>query len=104
LPDAMPVRPLFVTAGSGITPVMSMLRTYVLRGNMPDAAHIHYAPHAYDVIFGNELKQMAAEQPQYHLRAVYTRALGARTSQQRHFTPAQLEELCPDWRDREVWA
>src|SRR6266481_5606170 len=50
VPYAMPVRPLFVTAGSGITPVMSMLRTYFLRGNLPDVVHIHYAPHAYDVI------------------------------------------------------
>src|SRR5262245_58486857 len=51
LPEAVPVRPLFITAGSGITPVMSMLRTYAIRGNMPDAAHIHYAPHSRDVIF-----------------------------------------------------
>ena len=104
LPEAMPVRPLFITAGSGITPVMSMLRTYVLRGNLPDVVHLHYAPHAYDVIFGNELKQMAAEHPRYHLCSVYTRELGAEVSHERHFTPAQLEELCPDWRGRDVWA
>src|SRR5207237_7775124 len=28
LPDAVPVLPLFITAGSGITPVMSMLRSH----------------------------------------------------------------------------
>lgn len=104
LPDATPVRPLFVTAGSGITPVMSMLRTYGLRGTMPDVVHIHYAPHAYDVIFGNELKQLAAEQPGYRWRSVYTREAGAARSPRRHFTPRQLDELCPDWRTREVWA
>jgi ferredoxin-NADP reductase len=32
VPEAMPVRPLFITAGSGITPVMSMLRTWDLIG------------------------------------------------------------------------
>jgi ferredoxin-NADP reductase len=104
LPDATPVRPLFVTAGSGITPVMSMLRTYVLRGTMPDVVHIHYAPDAHDVIFGRELAQMAAEQPSYRLHAVYTRAAGDERSHRRHFTPAQLDALCPDWRDRDVWA
>jgi ferredoxin-NADP reductase len=104
LPDATPVRPLFITAGSGITPIMSMLRTYVLRGNLPDSVHIHYAPHAYDVIFGNELRQVAEAHPRYHLRPVYTRELGETTSEQRHFSAEQLEALCPDWREREVWA
>jgi stearoyl-CoA 9-desaturase NADPH oxidoreductase len=104
LPDATPVRPLFITAGSGITPIMSMLRTYVLRGNLPDTVHIHYAPHAYDVIFGNELRQIAEAHPRYHLHPVYTRELGEETSDRRHFSAAQLEALCPDWREREVWA
>jgi stearoyl-CoA 9-desaturase NADPH oxidoreductase len=104
LPDATPVRPLFITAGSGITPVMSMLRTYVLRRNLPDVVHIHYAPHAYDVIFGNELRQIEAENPEYHLRPVHTRELGEATSDHRHFCAEQLEELCPDWRTRDVWA
>ena len=104
LPEAMPVRPLFITAGSGITPVMSMLRTYVQRGTMPDAVHIHYAPHAHDVIFGHELEQMATEHPAYRLCSVYTREPGEERSHRRHFTPAQLDALCPDWRDRELWA
>jgi ferredoxin-NADP reductase len=104
LPDATPVRPLFITAGSGITPVMSMLRTYGLRNNLPDVAHIHYAPHAYDVIFGNELRQIAEAHPEYCFHPVYTRELGAVASQSRHFSAAQLEELCPDWRTRDAWA
>jgi stearoyl-CoA 9-desaturase NADPH oxidoreductase len=104
LPDARPVRPLFLTAGSGITPVMSMLRTFLLRGSTPDVVHIHYAPHPYDVIYGNELEQMARDEPRYRPHLVYTRELGQERSHERHFTPAQLEELCPDWRDRELWA
>ena len=104
LPDATPVRPLFITAGSGITPIMSMLRTYALRGNMPDTVHVHYAPHAYDVIFGNELRGLADTNPLYRLAPVYTRELGEETSQSRHFSAEQLEELCPDWRLRDVWA
>lgn len=104
LPDATPVRPLFITAGSGITPIMSMLRTYVFRNNLPDTVHIHYAPHAYDVIFGNELRQIASENPRYRLQPVYTRELGEPTEGSRHFSAEQLESLCPDWRDRDVWA
>lgn len=105
LPEAMPVKPLFVTAGSGITPVMSMLRNYAAVGNMPDIEHIHYAPHAYDVIFGGELQKMAEEHSAlYHYHPVYTRELGAENSEARHFSARQLEEFCPDWRERDVWS
>ncbi len=110
LPDAKPVRPLFITAGSGITPVASMLRTYDLVGNLPDIVHIHYAPHEYDVIFGAELHALAEKhRPHYRLVPVYTRALdgggdGDDVAASRHFSADQLDELCPDWRQREVWA
>lgn len=103
LPDAMPVRPLFITAGSGITPVMSMLRSSALRGCMPDVVHVHYAPHAQDVIFGNELAALAVEQPRYRFLPVYTRT-GTGASTRRHFTAEQLRELCPDWRVRDTYA
>ncbi len=105
VPEARPVKPLFLTAGSGITPVMSMLRTYDLIGNIPDITHIHYAPHAYDVIFGKELADLAQRHPaQYDLNVVHTRELGEDRSSERHFCAEQLDELCPDWRQREVWA
>ena len=104
LPDAVPVRPLFLTAGSGITPVMSMLRTLALRGETPDIVHVHYAPHARDVIFGRELRALAATQPRYRLHVVHTREPGDAPADGRHFGAAQLDARCPDWRDREVWA
>jgi ferredoxin-NADP reductase len=103
MPDSMPVHPLFITAGSGITPVMSMLRSYVLEYEViPDVTHMHYAPHALDVIFGAELQQLQATQPHYHLHKYYTRA-GADAASV-HFCAEQLEAACPDWREREVWA
>jgi len=55
-----PAKLLFVTAGSGITPVMGMLRNLG-----PDAASdvvvVHSAPTAADVIFGGELRMLAAQ-------------------------------------------
>lgn len=104
LPDAQPVTPLFVTAGSGITPAMSMLRSAIAQGRLPDTVHLHYAPHAYDVIFGQELKQMAAAHSRYRLHFSYTREPGETASHQRHFTQRQLEQVCPDWRERETYA
>ena len=104
LPDAQPVKPLFITAGSGITPVMSMLRSLIAQERLPDTMHVHYAPHAYDVLFGQELRELAAKHPRYQLHLVYTRELGETRSAERHFAPAQLDTLAPDWREREVYA
>ena len=105
VPEAKPVRPLFITAGSGITPVMSMLRFYDEVGNVPDIAHVHYAPHEYDFIFGEECHALAERYPGlYDLHPVYTRRLGEERSADQHFTPEQLAELVPDWDQREVWA
>ena len=104
LPDAQPVKPLFITAGSGITPAMSMLRSLIAQERLPDSVHIHYAPHEFDVIFGHELKQMVADHKRYKLQLMLTREIGSEKSSGRHFSAQQLDALCPDWREREVYA
>ena len=104
LPDAQPVLPLFITAGSGITPVMSMLCSLIAQERLPDSVHIHYAPHQFDVIFGQELRQMAVTQPRYHLHEVYTHEHGERQQSKGYFSAEQLDRLCPDWREREIYA
>lgn len=102
LPDAVPVKPLFITAGSGITPVMSMLRSLVNQQRLPDSVHMHYAPHDFDVIFGSELQQLNSSQDNYSLHAIYTRDGDMQGA--RHFQPEQLDNLCPDWKSRDVYA
>lgn len=99
LPDATPIRPLFITAGSGITPIMSMLRSCAARGPLPDVVHVHYAPHAWDVVFGAELDELAERHPRYRLHRVFTRE-----GSDRHFGARQLDDLCPDWRERDAFA
>jgi ferredoxin-NADP reductase len=99
VPD-VPVEPLFfVTAGSGITPVMSMLRSFALRNEMPDVVHMHYAPTARDVIFAAELAQLAADHPNY--RPIF---LTTREGESHRFGPAALNRMVPDWYEREVYA
>lgn len=100
LPDATPVTPLFISAGSGITPIMSMLRHLIAQDRLPHVTHVHYAPHAHDVIFGNELRALQQKHPRYTLHLRYTREGGT----QDHFSAAQLEQLCPDWRSRDTYA
>src|SRR4051794_22675664 len=54
LPRPLPDRALFVTAGSGVTPVMGMLRNHL--DGLTDVVVVHSAPTRDDVIFGDELR------------------------------------------------
>ena len=104
IPEGAPVRPLFLTGGSGVTPVMSILRTFAARGTMPSVVHLHYAPRAGDAIFGAELARLAAEVPSYRFHLVTTREGLAGGAPGSRFSRAQLDRLVPDWPTREAWA
>lgn len=102
LPDAQPVLPLFITAGSGITPAASMLRSLISQGRLPDTHHIHYAPHEFDVVLGKDLKEMAQQHARYHLHQIYTREQNDKGNG--HFCLEQMSALCPDWKERDIYA
>ena len=51
-PEALPGKVLFLTAGSGVTPVMGMLRSH----RLADVVHVHGAPTRDAVVFGAELR------------------------------------------------
>lgn len=55
LPAARPRRILLVSGGSGITPVMSMLRTLVAEGHEGEIAFIHYARSRAEAPYHDEL-------------------------------------------------
>ncbi|ORB75158.1 ferredoxin reductase [Mycobacterium scrofulaceum] len=55
LPEQRPRRILFVSGGSGITPVMAMLRTLVAEGHPGEIAFIHYARTADEACYRAEL-------------------------------------------------
>src|SRR5947209_8718811 len=97
LPDPAPPAVLFVTAGSGITPVMSMLRTLVRRDQITDIVHLHSATTADDVMFGAELEQLAGDHPGYRLQLRATRTEG-------RLDLSRLGDEVPDWRARQTWA
>ncbi|XVQ10445.1 ferredoxin reductase [Spirillospora sp. CA-255316] len=99
LPDPPPGRILFLTAGSGVTPVRAMLRALV-DGTQPppDVVLVHSARTPDEVIFGAELRATAARLPgKLRLHERHTALEG-------RLKPAQLDDLCPDWADRETWA
>lgn len=58
LPAILPRHILFVSGGSGITPVMSMLRTLRADGFEGEIAFIHYARSAEEACYADELASM----------------------------------------------
>jgi ferredoxin-NADP reductase len=97
MPDPAPPSVLFLTGGSGITPVMSMLRTLVRREQVTDVLHIHSAPTESDVMFATELEQLARDHRGYRVVVRTTRTQG-------RLDLRRLADEVPDWRERETWA
>ena len=99
LPAQRPARALFVTAGSGVTPVMGMLRNHVHEGqslSSADVVVVHSAPTADDVIFGAELRELA--------RSGRIRLVERHTESDGLLDAAALAELVPDLAERSTWA
>ena len=96
LPDPLPAKVLFVTAGSGLTPIISMLRTARHRDQRADITLVHSTPTPADLLFADELRELA-DSGVVDLHVQYTRSDG-------QITPEVLPSLCPDWRERQTWA
>jgi ferredoxin-NADP reductase len=94
LPTPRPAKVLFLTAGSGITPVMGMLRAAL--DELDDVVLVHSAPTASDVVFGGELRRLAA--------AGRLRLVEQHTDTAGMLGTADLAALVPDLVERETWA
>jgi ferredoxin-NADP reductase len=93
LPEERPEKALFITAGSGITPVMGMLRNHP---ELTDVVLVHSAPTADDVVFGADLRRMAAD-GRIRLIEQHTDADGM-------LGAAGIAALVPDVAERSTWA
>lgn len=97
LPDPPSRQLLFISAGSGITPIMSMLRGLERDGAIDDVVHLHSARSPDGVIFGEQLSGLAGRHGGYRLHLRLTGEAG-------RIAPHELDELCPDWRQRHTFA
>ncbi|GAA2607781.1 ferredoxin reductase [Actinomadura fulvescens] len=131
LPDRLPDRILFITAGSGITPVMAMLRA--LAKNLPassaDPRQLNGQPKPdrrgdadqgagaaqaagsgrLDIVIVHSARTPGEVIFGDELRALARRVPGVRlyerhTAEDGRFKPAELAEICPDWAERDTWA
>jgi ferredoxin-NADP reductase len=96
LPEELPEKLLFISAGSGITPIMSMLRSLDHRDAMDDVVLLHSARHDGDVIFGEQLRELQKKHDGFRLHEQHTKTNG-------RMEPLHLDELCPDWKERETF-
>jgi stearoyl-CoA 9-desaturase NADPH oxidoreductase len=94
LPRRAPGKVLFVTAGSGITPVMGMLRH--AGAALADVVLVHSAPTPADVIFAAELRTLA-HTGRLRLVERHTDSAGL-------LDPRALAAAVPDLAERQTWA
>src|SRR3954463_11912803 len=93
LPEQRPAKALFVTAGSGIKPVMGMLRNHP---ELTDVVLVHSPPTADDVVFGADLRDMAADGR--------IRLVERHTDTDGVLDAAAIGQLVPDLAERATWA
>jgi ferredoxin-NADP reductase len=93
LPEQRPEKALFVTAGSGITPVMGMLRNHP---ELTDVVLVHSAPTADDMVFGTDLRALAAEGR--------IRLIERHTDVDGMLDAPAIAALVPDLHERATWA
>lgn len=106
LPTAAQPGPLlFLAAGSGITPLISLTRALAQTGFEQDLTLIYWASTRAELCFVAELRALAARQPRFQVHVVLTQE--ARRLNDEHagrLEAAQLKTLVPDLNTRHVYA
>jgi ferredoxin-NADP reductase len=103
LPSPRPDSILLIGGGSGITPLMAILRTLLDEGYDRPVALLHYAPTAERCIYRDELERLAAAHPNFQLRRSYTRGPGT-GELDGHFSPLHLPQSDPNFSAAETFA
>jgi ferredoxin-NADP reductase len=102
LPSAEPAQLLLISGGSGITPVMSMLRTRCALGWTNPVTFLHYALTEEDMLYRDELEEIARTAPDVRLVRVFTDQPGT-ADMDGFLTLAHLDNATPEWRDAEAF-
>lgn len=96
---------LFISAGSGVTPLMSMLRWFADCAPATDINFVHCARYAEDILFHKELDLLWNRMPCLSL-AFLVQQRSSKQSWSGHIgkiDATRLPVLCPDFREREVF-
>lgn len=90
-PSTPPARVLFLTAGSGITPVIGMLRNH----HFEDAVVVHSSPDPSQMLFADELHERASA-GEFRLVERFTASEGT-------LPVSRIGDVVPDWDERVAW-
>lgn len=93
LPDEVPDNLLLMSGGSGITPVMSMIRSLIDTGHQGNVTFLHYARSRSDEMFSTELDALATSAPNVRIVRVYTREPEAGAAFTGRFEIEHLKQL-----------
>lgn len=101
----LPAKMLLISAGSGITPMMSMSRWVQDSLADSDIVFLHSARTPDDIVFRNELETMAAQMPNLRLAVTLTRSLPGRSwmGMMGRISKAMLALIAPDLMERAVF-
>lgn len=86
---------LLISAGSGVTPMLSLLHGLVEAGSTRDVVLLHCDRSAADTICSLELQQLASSCPQLRLHLHATQSQG-------RMNEHQIAQYVPDWAERET--
>ncbi|MCC2656840.1 MAG: hypothetical protein K0Q76_1948 [Panacagrimonas sp.] len=105
LPEILPFKLLLLAAGSGVTPLMSLVRELAQRGMPVDTTLVYWARHRADLCFVPELKALAAREPKFNLRFALTGDAVTGTDELRGRPSRELlADVAPDLSERAVYA
>ncbi|MBF6618653.1 MAG: ferredoxin reductase, partial [Patulibacter sp.] len=102
LPAKRPGRIVLISGGSGITPVLAMLRTLTDEGYAGQVVFLHYARGRDDVLYGDDLDAIAAAHPNVTVLRCFTRGDGGEL--EGRFGPEHLARALPEDEDAAAFA
>jgi ferredoxin-NADP reductase len=95
LPNPLPAQVLLISGGSGITPVMSLLRTLLRRGYGGTVTFVHYAQSPDHQIYADELRTLP---PNVHVHLAYPECGDPA------YSTAELARILPEYAEVDTWA
>jgi NADH oxidoreductase Hcr len=101
--DHLPSQILLCSAGSGITPMMSMVRWLVDQPDRPEIWFLHSARSAAEIIFRDELLALAATHPMFHPLFVLRETTDDFPCYQGRLNPVLFDQLIPPLPDAHVY-
>jgi len=105
LPAELPSKVLLLAAGSGITPLMSLVRELAGRGMPVETTLVYWARHRADLCFVSELKTLAQRESNFTLRFALTGDAVTGTAELRgRPSPQLIAAVAPDLTERAVYA